>query len=244
MERCAVTQLMYIDSPALFQTSAQVVSSGVDEKGGYLILTQTIFYPQGGGQPADQGKIMMKDKSYDVYDARYVGGDVRHYLTSHPSDVGKGCMVVMAIDPLRRGMNTQYHTGGHLLAAVVEKVFPHVRVVKGHQFPGEAYIECDGVIEGEEDIVLDALQTALVKAVEQNASVTTRMMEAQDIKKLSENVPYALPEDKPLRVCDIEGFGPVPCGGTHVDALGDIATIRVIAWKSKKGKTKVSYEIK
>ena len=53
-----MTELMYTKYPDLFELSAQVTEQGSDAKGMYLVLNQSLFYPQGGGQSADQGKII------------------------------------------------------------------------------------------------------------------------------------------------------------------------------------------
>ena len=53
-----MTELMYTKHPDLFETKAQIIDHGNDSKGTYLVLNRSIFYPQGGGQPADQGEII------------------------------------------------------------------------------------------------------------------------------------------------------------------------------------------
>ena len=46
-----------------------------------------------------------------------------------------------------------------------------------------------------------------------------------------------------MRVCHIKGQAPVPCGGTHVNNLGEIGPVDIIKCKSKKGKTKICYKL-
>ena len=46
----------------------------------YLVLNQSLFYPQGAGQRADQGKIITANACYEVFDVRNVDGEIRHYI--------------------------------------------------------------------------------------------------------------------------------------------------------------------
>ncbi len=82
-----MTELMYIEHPDLFELSAQVTQHGSDAKGVYLVFNQSLFYPQGGGQPADQGKIITANTCYEVFDVRNVDGEVRHYLTCNSAPI-------------------------------------------------------------------------------------------------------------------------------------------------------------
>jgi Ser-tRNA(Ala) deacylase AlaX len=46
----------------------------------YVVLNQTIFYPQGGGKPCDRGKIVGYDFEYTVHDVRQIEEGIRHYI--------------------------------------------------------------------------------------------------------------------------------------------------------------------
>lgn len=138
-----MTKLMYIEHPDLFELSAQVTEHGSDAKGVYLVLNQSSFYPQGGGQPADQGKIITANACYEVFDVRNIDGEIRHYVTCNSTPVHP---VTIKIDKERRLLNSKYHTAGHLIAAVVEKENSELKAIKGHQFPGEAYVEFGGTV--------------------------------------------------------------------------------------------------
>lgn len=81
--------------------------------------------------------------------------------------------------------------------------------------------------------------------VQNNTPVNTEELSVEESKKIAENLEYQLPDNKinnmNIRVCDIAGFTPVPCGGTHVKSLSEIGTIKIESCKSKKDKTKISY---
>ncbi|WP_031933774.1 hypothetical protein [Candidatus Hepatobacter penaei] len=83
------------------------------------------------------------------------------------------------------------------------------------------------------------MQEAL--AGHENRRVTTRALQPADVAALPSSL--ALPADKALWVCVIEGFPPVPCGGTHVACVHDIGLIRITSCRIKKGQTKAFYNL-
>ena len=237
-----MTELMYLQRPSLFETSAEITSTGSDDRGKYFILDHSLFYPQGGGQPADQGKIFTEKDVYGVVDVRKVDGEIRHYIDPDcPSDIHTGT-VKMNIDKQRRDINTRYHSAGHLIAAIAEGLSPEIIAVKGHHFPGEAYVEFKGILPDAE-VFANQLQTAINSKLSSQTAVIIEEFGAEKSAMLAESLPYEIPKSDSLRVCRIEGFTPAPCGGTHVKDLKEIGSIIIGRCRSKKGKTKVNYDV-
>lgn len=237
-----MTDLMYIEHPDLFESSAQVTQHGSDAKGMYLVLNQSLFYPQGGGQPADQGKIISDSACYEVFDVRNIDGDMRHYIISNSTPIHPVDAVTIKIDKERRILNSKYHTAGHLIAAVVEKENSELKAIKGHQFPGEAYIEFVGTVS-DADNFMTQVSSRVSEYIASRATVKTEEVIPGDAVIIAQDLPYEFPKDKSLRVCHIVGFSPVPCGGTHVNTLEDIFSLAIKKCKSKKGKTRIYYEV-
>lgn len=74
------TILLYLEDTYLFEETANVVQSGGNENGKYIILDKTIFYPQGGGQPTDTGIIQNENAQFYVSMVRMdENGIVYHY---------------------------------------------------------------------------------------------------------------------------------------------------------------------
>jgi alanyl-tRNA synthetase len=238
-----MTVLLYLDQENLFTTKAKILSSCYDKRGSYITLNKTLFYPQGGGQPADQGQIVFADKKYQVYDVRIFEGEVRHYVNELPKKEFCGLPVSIFVDSKRRSTNTRYHTAGHLIAAVTSKYEPSLRAVKGHQFPGEAYVEFSGKETLKKDL-LTTLQTHIADVISQNSPVKTGELSDEEQKKILYNLPYEIAQNKKIRFCTIAGYPPTPCGGTHVQELASIETLKIKKIKIKQEKIKISYEIK
>ena len=231
-----MTKLLYLDHSELYEVSANKIEDGNDEKGRYFIFDQTIFYPQGGGQPADKGQVIVDNNILNIYDVRNVNGEIRHY--THDQESIRSQNTKMMIDKDRRKINTQYHTAVHLVAAVVENLLSII-AIKGHQFPYEAYIEFEGIADGN----IQKIQLAIDDQINHNKSVSIRNLDYSQAEELAKTLPYTFPINENLRVCDIESFKPVPCGGTHVKFLNEIGKMIIGKIKAKKDKTKIFYEI-
>ncbi|MFN3414507.1 MAG: alanyl-tRNA editing protein, partial [Thermoanaerobaculum sp.] len=101
--------------PYLSRLQTQVIASGRDDRGVWVELADTIFYPEGGGQPADRGTVA----GVPVVDVQKGPQGIRHYLQGNPPS-GE---VTLALDWQRRYDHMQQHTGQHLLSAVFVEHF-------------------------------------------------------------------------------------------------------------------------
>lgn len=86
------------------------------------------------------------------------------------------------------------------------------------------------------------ISSRVSECITSRAIVKTEELNSDDVAKIAQDLPYEPPKNKSLRICHIEGFSPVPCGGTHVNTLEDISSLVIKRCKSKKGKTKIYYE--
>ncbi|MCH9754126.1 MAG: hypothetical protein K0T99_04420 [Alphaproteobacteria bacterium] len=237
-----MTILQYLQHPDLLKASSVITSSGNDVRGVYLILESSLFYPQGGGQPADQGKICVGKDVYNVFDVRNVDGEVRHYIDKDYFNRTQNRSVEIHVDEYRRDINTRYHSAGHLIAAIAENLSSEIVAMKGHQFPGEAYVEFSGVLADAENFMMQ-MKKVLNDKLNSNSPVVIKNLDAEQAEIIEKGLLYKVPKNENLRVCCIEGFTPTPCGGTHVKNLREIGPINIIKCKSKKGKTKIFYNL-
>lgn len=71
------------------------------------------------------------------------------------------------------------------------------------------------------------ISSRVSECITSRATVKTEELNSDDAAIIAQDVPYALPKNKSLRVCHIAGFSPVPCGGTHVNTLEDISSLAI-----------------
>lgn len=217
-----LTKRCYYDDPYL--TSLAVTVSAVHPTSRAKVieveLDQTLFYPQGGGQPSDQGEILVAGGSLKVTLVRNVDERVVHEgaLTGEitPGDSGEA-----AIKWPRRLKFMRVHAAGHLIHDVLMSMDLSISPLKGNH--GEkAFLEYAGVIP----VDLQAeLAERVMKQVQTNLPIITRETSREELEELGLAVPATLPENKGLRIIQIGDNQPMPDGGVHVRSTKEIGTV-------------------
>jgi alanyl-tRNA synthetase len=236
-----MTEVFYLNYPYLTVLHSRIINFGLDDKGTYLVLDQTIFYPQGGGQPSDTGIIDLNEKEIHVSFVRHFPQEIRHYVSNIDDDfLNKDCLnanICSKIDMNRRYLNTRYHTAAHLLSNVVETISPELKAVKGHSFPNEAYVE----FSGSSVLEVPHIQEKLNEAIASNLETTVFEISLQEFEKNFHKLTYPVALHKDFRVVRIGNYFPIPCGGTHISKISEIGVMKIKKIKTKGEKTKISY---
>lgn len=212
-----------------YTCEAQVLTIQTNNGVTSVSLDQTVFYPQGGGQPYDLGIISSSEGIFQVKEVRYVDGVVHHIGTFEIGSFNVKDTIKCEVDVERRKINTRLHSIGHLIDIAVQELSLKWKPEKGYHFPEGAYIEYSGSTNGK-DI------SELVKEIENKSNeIISRKIDTRIL--FSEKNTQ---DGKPLRTVYYGNFG-VPCGGTHVTNLGDILSVTIRKIKQDKDKIKVSY---
>lgn len=237
------TALNYLQDSYQFLARARVIKVGKDEQGrDYLILDQTIFYPQGGGQPYDTGKITGSSGALTVTDVRLIDEQVYHYgvFTSNPIQTGEE--VNLEVDELRRRLNSKNHSAGHLLDTVFYDLNGTLRPIKGFHFPDGPYVEYFGVLNEDPEVFAKKLEEKINECISNGFEVKTEILSNKEgLKQRCNFVPDYIPDNKPIRVVTLYGDKGTPCGGTHVKDIKEIGSVRITKIKNKDGNTRISY---
>jgi alanyl-tRNA synthetase len=236
-EHTVMTHHLYSANTYLFECRAKVIYQNES----YIVLDQTIFYPQGGGQPCDCGRIISDKHEIQITSVRTVDGEIRHYGIVPDNTLGE---VTCKIDAERRLLNAKYHTAGHLLAGCLEESFPWLVATKCHAFPGEAYVEFSAENSHQQNELIAEFQQQTIQKLVNNAirqNITTKVFEIDKhtFEKRYYKINYQITDA--FRVLQIGNYKPVPCGGTHLFSTAEIGCIMIKRVKLKG--LKVSYEI-
>lgn len=233
-----MTKLEYLEDTYLFESDAKVLDIKDSEKGKVVILDKTIFYPQGGGQPADNGKIVFGDIIFLVNDVRLDElGDIWHFGEFKNGEFQKGDAVLLKIDQNRRIQNAKLHSAGHLIdCAILEMGLDNLKPVKGFHFPNGPYVEYEGIVENSSEMLIN-LQEKIDDLINKNLLLEKKNLNLKEAKAQSILVPVG----KSARVVNFLGYPSCGCGGTHIKQSLDIGKIVIRKIKSNKGITKVSY---
>ncbi len=225
-------RFLYEREPALRECEAEVVETG--ETGGrpFAVLSDTIFYPEGGGQPADRGTLA----GVPVLDVQRVGEAIRHML-ERPVAPGPARLV---LDWARRFDHMQQHTGQHLLSAIAEDRFGW-RTTAFHLGPAVSDVELDvaALAAGSRE----ALEEAVAAAIRAARPVRALRLSREDFDRLPSVRTRGLPEGHAgdVRLVEIEGIDLNTCGGTHLASTAEIESLALLATEPMRGGTRVHF---
>lgn len=199
--------------------------------GRYVILDRTIFYPRGGGQPHDTGRIIREEDEFNVLSVARFEGAVSHEV-DRPG-LQPGDRVVCLLDWGRRCMMMRMHTAAHVLAAVMHRELG--AKITGNQI-SEDKTRFDFNMEGFDrerfEAAVGKANEALMRPLELKVYnlPRERAMEIDGVVKLAKALPPAIRE---LRIVEIPGIDIQADGGTHVRNLDEVGKIEILKLENK-----------
>ncbi|OIO27261.1 alanine--tRNA ligase [Candidatus Micrarchaeota archaeon CG1_02_55_22] len=215
------TRSVYYEQPLLRELSAKVL--GV--KGDKIVLDNTIFYPEGGGQMADHGVI----GGYKVVNVKKIGGVIVHYLDG-PSKLETGQVVRCSVDWPRRESIVRHHTATHLMIQSAN------RILGSHVWQCGSNKDFD---EGHVDLThYKRLTVDEVNRIE--ALVNEKIMDAipvfvreMDRGAAEQKYGFRLYQGggaigKRIRVVEIQGYDVQACGGIHVSDTSKVGFVKIV----------------
>lgn len=237
------TELNYMKHMDQLSGDAKV-EEVIEENGRMVvILNQTIFYPQGGGQPYDIGRIQSREKIFTVEEVRFSDGIVKHFGTFEADEFRKGELVTCNVDAERRLLMSRLHSAGHVLDMAVHALGCKWIPGKGYHFPNGPYVEYSGELVADKiDAIRDSIEQMANELINQGIATRIEFMPKEAMSAVCRYVPEYLPEGKPARVVFYGDYG-VPCGGTHVANLAEIKHMAIRKIKLEKGNIRVSYAL-
>ena len=196
-----------------------------------LILDATIFYPRGGGQPGDTGRLTINGRDYWVSDTRYADDRERivHFVDDDISTVRVRDRVDMEIDWERRYRLMRMHTSMHLVCALID-----AKATGGAVGESESRIDFD--LQGQ-TVDKERLTRELNRLVERAIPVTVGSITDAELDRNPDLV-RTMSVQPPrgagtVRTISIENTDYQPCGGTHVRNTAEIGALVVTALKNK-----------
>jgi len=224
-----ITKLLYLEDACRLSCEADILQVILEESLAKIVLDQTVFYPQGGGQPSDKGLIKNDKVTFEVQAVSNEEGIVFHKGTFIRGDsFTSGERVRLEVNAELRNLHNRNHTAGHLVDYALYNLGFKLISGKAYHFPQGPYVEYLGTLEQDER---EQLQPVLEKAV-------------NDLVQLALPVTIMLIDNDPKkRAMVINNYQPILCGGTHVLNTNDIGHITIRKVKNEKGNLRVSYAV-
>ena len=212
--------------------TARVIASGPDG----VVLDRTVFYPGGGGQPADIGLIKTDRASWTVTGARKAAGDIQHLAEPAPdgSLPEVGSAVDVEIDWGRRHRLMRTHSALHVLCGVVWRDHG-AQVTGGNMEP----------LSGRMDFEFETMHADLVAEIERRVNEEIGADHEIRVAILPRNEAFAIPDlirtkinllpegISEVRTIEIVDLDLQADGGTHVARTSEIGRVRVTGYESK-----------
>ena len=207
---------LYYEDCHLRKFTAEVLQCEACEKGYWVTLNATAFYPEGGGQACDLGTL----GEARVLDVQERGETVAH-LCDRALEVGS--TVEGKIDWARRFDLMQQHSGEHIVSGLVHRMFGHHNV-GFHVGSDRMEIDFDGPIPVEN---LAEIETRANEAVWANLPIRCWYPCEEELPTVFYRTKKALPW--PVRIVEIPGYDSCACCGVHVESTGEIGLIKIIS---------------
>ena len=223
-----MTELLYQRDSYLREATATVVA--VD--GDAVALDRTIFFPGGGGQPADEGVLAVDGVEIALGGLKKKGDDVWHTLKGATPEVGAA--VVARLDWEHRYQLMRTHTAFHILCGIIFRNYGAL-VTGGNMKP----------LEGRMDFELEHMTVDFAAEVEESINEQVAAARAVDVRILPREEAFRIPDlirtkinllpesITEVRVVEIVGLDLQADGGTHVANTREVGHIHVVGHESK-----------
>ena len=224
-----MTNCLYDEDAYLKRFSATVLSAVPAENGRYdIVLDQTAFFPEQGGQSADTGAL---DTKVRVLDVQILDGVIHHFCDA---SLPVGSHIIGELDFERRFGFMQQHTGEHILSGLCARQ-EGCRNVGFHLSDHVVTVDYDKPLSADK---LDRLEDLANRAVWDNLPVRCWYPTDEEASQLDYRSKKEIAGR--LRIVSIPGVDDCACCAPHVRSTGEVGLIKIMSAMSYKGGTRLS----
>ena len=225
--RKVMTEKLFYNDVRKAEFEATVISCVKNKDRYEVVLDGTYFYPEGGGQPADHGKI----DDANVFDVHDKDNEVVHYCDK---EVECGNKVKAWVDMERRHRLMQQHSGEHIVSGLIHKHFGYDNV--GFHMGSDCItIDFNGPLTADD---LKLVEKEANEAIYRNFDTNIFYPSPEELEKLEYRSKKALEGD--VRIVNFKDCDTCACCGLHVVKSGEIGIIKITGSQNYKGGTRVT----
>ena len=192
-----------------------------------VVLDRTYFFPEGGGQTSDTGKIDEKE----VFDVQTVEGEIVHYAAE---PVAEGATVNCLLDFEKRFRKMQAHSAEHLFCGLVHNRFGYENV-GFHLADDIVTFDVSGVLEADE---LFAIEKEANDIIYRNVPITVSFPSKEELQTIAYR--SKLEFSGQVRLVTIEGYDVCACCAPHVKSTAEIGVLKITDFFPHRGGTRIT----
>ncbi len=230
-------EAIYLDDSYLKECDAKVVSVK-DNK--FVVLDQTVFFPNGGGQPNDTGKIIQGNNVFNVVFVGKFGGKVSHEVDKE--GLREGDSVHCVIDWENRYKLMRMHTASHIISAIFHK--ESNGLITGNQL-GITESRMDFSLENFDREKMQEFVDKTNEQIQRDLPISIRYLPRAEVEKnpslarLAKGLPEGIAVLRILKIGDVDEQAD---GGTHVKSTKEIGKVVLLRMENKgKGRKRVYF---
>ena len=224
-----MTRRLYHEDSTIRDFEGTVLHSIERDGATWVELDRTAFYPGGGGQPADRGRL----DALSVVDVSEDEGRVWHRVEGA---LAPGSRVEASVDWARRFDHMQQHTGQHILS----QAFIAVAGAETRSFHlGEEEVSIDVAHPGLDPEMLRSVEERANEVVWEDREILIHEVPREEIGRFPLRKLPAV--EGIVRVVEVQGFDWSACGGTHVRRTGQVGIVAILSTEKYKGGTRVAF---
>jgi len=226
-----VTRRLYHEDAYLRRFDAEVIAHATYKDKPALVLDQTAFYPEAGGQLGDRGRIA----DVDVDDTQELDdGTIVHLLAAALPAVGT--RVTGELDWTRRRQHMAQHTAQHLLSGTL---LDRAQAPTASARLGESALTIDAARDRIPEAELAAAEDLANDLIDDDLVIRAWFPSADELASMKLRRDPKVASD--IRVVAIGDFDYSPCGGTHCARTSQLGAVRIINAERYKGMTRVTF---
>ena len=222
-----MTEHLYEIDPYIKEFEA-VVTECIEKNGKYHIgLNRSAFFPEGGGQPGDQGWL----NDILIYDTHEKDGIIWHYA-EEALEVGQSVQGKLKWD--LRFSNMQNHAGEHIVSGIIHRKYGYDNV--GFHMGSDAItLDINGELTADQ---VRMIEIEANQAIEANLPIVVQVPEREKLAAMMYRSKKEIDGD--VRIVEVPGYDRCACCGTHPFKTGEIRLIKILSVQNYKGGVRIS----
>lgn len=210
------TRRLYYENVYKKEFEAKVLECREGKKGFQIILDESAFYPEGGGQPSDTGYL----NQIKVKEVHEKDGELLHYTDEA---IEPGTTVMGKIDWTRRFDLMQQHSGEHMVSGLVHEKYGYDNV-GFHMGSDVITIDFNGILD---DAEMAEIETLVNEKIWENAPVEIFFPSREELESMEYRSKKELTGQ--VRIVRFPGCDTCACCGTHVSRTGEIGMVKLLS---------------